>query len=65
MGAGHHLGPFVVLGAHQTRALLGIGLALLALVQRAYVLEGGTVLMRGTSAELANNKQVPAAYPGI
>ncbi|HEY7240021.1 MAG TPA: ABC transporter ATP-binding protein [Burkholderiales bacterium] len=37
----------------------------LALVQRAYVLEGGAVLMHGTSAELANNKQVQAAYLGI
>jgi branched-chain amino acid transport system ATP-binding protein len=37
----------------------------LALVQRAYVLEGGAVILRGTSAELANNKQVQAAYLGI
>jgi len=37
----------------------------LTLVQRAYVLESGKVTMHGTSAELANNKQVQAAYLGI
>jgi len=37
----------------------------LTLVQRAYVLESGRVIMHGTSAELANNKQVQAAYLGI
>ena len=37
----------------------------LTLVQRAYVLEGGRVIMHGTSAELANNKQVQAAYLGM
>jgi branched-chain amino acid transport system ATP-binding protein len=37
----------------------------LALVQRAYVLESGKVIMQGTSAELANNRQVQAAYLGI
>ena len=37
----------------------------LTLVQRAYVLESGKVIMKGTSAELANNKQVQAAYLGI
>ncbi len=37
----------------------------LALVQRAYVLESGKVIMHGTSAELANNNQVQAAYLGI
>jgi branched-chain amino acid transport system ATP-binding protein len=37
----------------------------LSLVQRAYVLESGRVTMHGTSAELANNKQVQAAYLGI
>ena len=36
----------------------------LTLVQRAYVLESGKVIMKGTSAELANNKQVQAAYLG-
>ena len=37
----------------------------LNLVQRAYVLESGRVIMHGSSAELANNKQVQAAYLGI
>jgi len=37
----------------------------LTLVQRAYVLESGKVIMHGMSAELANNKQVQAAYLGI
>jgi len=37
----------------------------LTLVQRAYVLESGKVIMHGSSAELANNKQVQAAYLGI
>jgi branched-chain amino acid transport system ATP-binding protein len=37
----------------------------LTLVQRAYVLESGKVMIHGTSAELANNKDVQAAYLGI
>jgi branched-chain amino acid transport system ATP-binding protein len=37
----------------------------LSLVGRAYVLESGNVIMHGSSAELANNKQVQAAYLGI
>jgi branched-chain amino acid transport system ATP-binding protein len=37
----------------------------LTLVQRAYVLESGKVIMHGSSTELANNKQVQAAYLGI
>src|SRR3979411_1531492 len=37
----------------------------LTLVQRAYVLESGKVIMHDTSAGLANNKQVQAAYLGI
>jgi branched-chain amino acid transport system ATP-binding protein len=37
----------------------------LALVQRAYVLESGQVIMHGTSSELANNKKVQAAYLGL
>jgi len=37
----------------------------LTLVQRAYVLESGKVIMHGSSAELANNKRVQAAYLGI
>jgi branched-chain amino acid transport system ATP-binding protein len=37
----------------------------LRLVQRAYVLESGRVTLHGSSAELASNKQVQAAYLGI
>jgi branched-chain amino acid transport system ATP-binding protein len=37
----------------------------LSLVQRAYVLESGRVIMHGSSAELADNSQVQAAYLGI
>ncbi len=37
----------------------------LSLVDRAYVLESGRIIMEGTSAELANNKQVQAAYLGL
>jgi len=37
----------------------------LSLVQRAYVLESGNVIMHGSSEELAGNKQVQAAYLGI
>ena len=37
----------------------------LSLVRRAYVLESGRVVMHGPSADLANNKQVQAAYLGI
>jgi branched-chain amino acid transport system ATP-binding protein len=37
----------------------------LTLVQRAYVLESGKVIMHETSEELPNNKQVQAAYLGI
>jgi branched-chain amino acid transport system ATP-binding protein len=37
----------------------------LSLVQRAYVLESGRVIMQGPSADLADNKQVQAAYLGI
>jgi branched-chain amino acid transport system ATP-binding protein len=37
----------------------------LTLVQRAYVLESGRVIMHGSSAELANNSKVQAAYLGL
>ena len=37
----------------------------LTLVQRAYVLESGRVIMAGLSSALANNKQVQTAYLGI
>jgi branched-chain amino acid transport system ATP-binding protein len=37
----------------------------LSLVQRAFVLESGKVVLHGTSGELANNRQVQTAYLGI
>jgi branched-chain amino acid transport system ATP-binding protein len=37
----------------------------LSLVARAYVLESGRVIMQGSSSELANNREVQAAYLGI
>ncbi len=37
----------------------------LTLVDRAYVLEGGRLIMNGSSSELATNKQVQASYLGI
>ena len=37
----------------------------LSLVDRAYVLESGRVIMHGNSQQLANNKQVQTAYLGI
>jgi branched-chain amino acid transport system ATP-binding protein len=37
----------------------------LTLVQRAYVLESGRVTLHGSSAELANNNKVQAAYLGL
>jgi branched-chain amino acid transport system ATP-binding protein len=37
----------------------------LTLVQRAYVLESGRVIMHGSSGELANNAKVQSAYLGL
>jgi len=37
----------------------------LSMVQRAYVLESGKVIIQGSSTELANNKQVQVAYLGM
>ena len=37
----------------------------LSLVDRAYVLESGNVILEGTNQELLNNKQVQSAYLGI
>jgi branched-chain amino acid transport system ATP-binding protein len=37
----------------------------LSLVQRAYVLESGRVIMHGSSADLANNAKVQSAYLGL
>jgi branched-chain amino acid transport system ATP-binding protein len=54
----HRMGTAVLLVEQNvSRALM--------LVRRAYVLESGKVMMHGTSAELAGNKQVQAAYLGI
>ena len=54
----HKLGTAILLVEQNVSRALG-------LVQRAYVLEGGKMIMQGTSAELANNQQVQAAYLGI
>jgi branched-chain amino acid transport system ATP-binding protein len=37
----------------------------LKLVQRAYVLESGKVIMHGTSGELVNDRRIQAAYLGM
>jgi branched-chain amino acid transport system ATP-binding protein len=37
----------------------------LSLVQRAYVLESGKLIMQGTSAELYNSERIRSAYLGI
>jgi branched-chain amino acid transport system ATP-binding protein len=54
----HKMGTAILLVEQNVSRALG-------LVQRAYVLESGKVIMHGTSAELANNSQVQAAYLGI
>jgi branched-chain amino acid transport system ATP-binding protein len=54
----HKMGTAILLVEQNVSRALG-------LVQRAYVLEGGKMIMQGTSAELANNQQVQAAYLGI
>ena len=54
----HAMGTAILLVEQNVSRALG-------LVQRAYVLESGKVIMHGTSAELANNKQVQAAYLGM
>jgi branched-chain amino acid transport system ATP-binding protein len=54
----HRMGTAILLVEQNVSRALG-------LVQRAYVLESGKVIMHGTSAELANNQQVQAAYLGI
>jgi branched-chain amino acid transport system ATP-binding protein len=54
----HKMGTAILLVEQNVSRALG-------LVQRAYVLESGKVIMHGTSAELANNKQVQTAYLGI
>ena len=54
----HAMGTAILLVEQNVSRALGM-------VQRAYVLESGKVIMQGPSAELANNKQVQAAYLGI
>jgi branched-chain amino acid transport system ATP-binding protein len=54
----HKMGMAILLVEQNVSRALG-------LVQRAYVLESGKVIMHGTSLELANNQQVQAAYLGI
>ena len=54
----HAMGTAILLVEQNVSRALG-------LVQRAYVLESGKVIMHGTSTELANNRQVQAAYLGI
>jgi branched-chain amino acid transport system ATP-binding protein len=54
----HAMGTAILLVEQNVSRALG-------LVQRAYVLESGNVIMHGSSAELANNKQVQAAYLGM
>jgi branched-chain amino acid transport system ATP-binding protein len=54
----HKMGTAILLVEQNVSRALG-------LVQRAYVLESGKVIMHDTSAALANNPQVQAAYLGI
>jgi branched-chain amino acid transport system ATP-binding protein len=54
----HKMGTAILLVEQNVSRALG-------LVQRAYVLESGKVIMHDTSAALANNAQVQAAYLGI
>jgi len=54
----HTMGTAILLVEQNVSRALG-------LVLRAYVLESGKVIMHGTSAELAGNKQVQSAYLGI
>jgi branched-chain amino acid transport system ATP-binding protein len=54
----HAMGTAILLVEQNVSRALGM-------VQRAYVLESGKVIIQGSSAELANNKQVQAAYLGM
>ena len=58
IGEIHKMGTALLLVEQNVSRALG-------LVQRAYVLESGRVIMQGASAELANNPQVRAAYLGL
>ena len=54
----HRMGTAILLVEQNVSRALG-------LVQRAYVLESGTVVLHGASADLARNSQVQAAYLGM
>ena len=54
----HAMGTAILLVEQNVSRALGM-------VQRAYVLESGKVIIQGSSAELANNKQVQVAYLGM
>lgn len=58
IGEIHKMGTAILLVEQNVSRALG-------LVQRAYVLEGGTVTLQGASADLASNAQVQAAYLGM
>src|SRR5436305_4712108 len=58
IGEIHKMGTAILLVEQNVSRALG-------LVQRAYVLEGGTVTLHGASADLASNAQVQAAYLGM
>ena len=54
----HQMGTAILLVEQNVSRALG-------LVQRAYVLESGRVIMQGTSADLTKNDQVRAAFLGL
>jgi branched-chain amino acid transport system ATP-binding protein len=54
----HAMGTAVLLVEQNVSRALG-------LVERAYVLESGKVIVQGTSTDLANDKRIQAAYLGI
>jgi branched-chain amino acid transport system ATP-binding protein len=58
IGEIHKMGTAILLVEQNVSRALG-------LVQRAYVLESGTVTLHGASADLASNPQVQAAYLGM
>ena len=58
IGEIHKMGTAILLVEQNVSRALG-------LVQRAYVLEGGTVSLHGASADLVGTAQVQAAYLGM
>ncbi len=58
IGEIHRMGTAILLVEQNVSRALG-------LVQRAYVLESGTVTLEGASADLLRNPQVQAAYLGM